>query len=46
MEIEKRSGEHNGVTILGREPFDQTEVLKNPVVNLKKRGYHLTIYTS
>lgn len=44
-EIEKRSGEHDGVTILGGEPFDQTEGLENLVEKLKLKGFHLTIYT-
>ncbi len=45
VEIEKRSGEHDGVTILGGEPFDQTEGLEVLVKELKIRGFHLTIYT-
>lgn len=44
-EIEKRSGEHDGVTILGGEPFDQTEGLEILVEELKSKGFHLTIYT-
>lgn len=44
-EIEKRSGEHDGVTILGGEPFDQSEGLEILVVRLKSKGFHLTIYT-
>lgn len=44
-EIEKRSGEHDGVTILGGEPFDQTESLEILVEKLKLKGFHLTIYT-
>lgn len=44
-EIEKRSGEQNGVTILGGEPFDQTEGLEILVEELKSKGFHLTIYT-
>ena len=44
-EIKKRSGEHDGVTILGGEPFDQTEGLELLVTNLKSEGFHLTIYT-
>lgn len=44
-EIEKRSGEHDGVTILGGEPFDQTESLEILVERLKDKGFHLTIYT-
>jgi len=44
-EIEKRSGEHDGVTILGGEPFDQVNGLEKLVISLKNRNYHLTIYT-
>lgn len=44
-EIEKRSGEHDGVTILGGEPFDQINGLEKLVANLKQQNYHLTIYT-
>ena len=44
-EIEKRSGEHDGVTILGGEPFDQIEVLEILVKELKSKGFHLAIYT-
>jgi anaerobic ribonucleoside-triphosphate reductase activating protein len=44
-EIEKRSGEHDGVTILGGEPFDQPESLEVLVKNLRGKGHHLTIYT-
>ena len=44
-EIDKRSGEHDGVTILGGEPFDQTEALEKLVKRLKEKNYHLTIYS-
>jgi anaerobic ribonucleoside-triphosphate reductase activating protein len=44
-EIEKRSGAHDGVTILGGEPFDQTEGLERLVEKLKAKDFHLTIYT-
>lgn len=44
-EIDKRSGEHDGVTILGGEPFDQIDGLKKLVIKLKEKNYHLTIYT-
>lgn len=44
-EVEKRSGEHDGVTILGGEPFDQPESLKILVEKLKSRNYHLVIYS-
>lgn len=44
-EIEKRGGEHDGVTILGGEPFDQLEGLEILVKKLKTKGFHLVIYT-
>ncbi len=44
-EIEKRSGEHDGVTILGGEPFDQPESLEVLVNKLKVKGFHLVIYS-
>ena len=44
-EIDKKSGEHDGVTILGGEPFDQTESLEILVEKLKAKNYHLTIYS-
>lgn len=44
-EIDKKSGEHDGVTILGGEPFDQPESLQILVERLKAKGYHLVIYS-
>lgn len=44
-QIEKRQDEHDGVTILGGEPFDQTEGLRILVKELKARDFHLTLYT-
>lgn len=44
-EIDKNSGEHDGVTILGGEPFDQPESLLHLVEELKTKGYHLVIYS-
>ena len=44
-EIDKRSGEHDGVTILGGEPFDQPKALEKLVKKLKEKNYHLAIYT-
>lgn len=44
-EIDKKSGEHDGVTILGGEPFDQPESLLILVENLKAKNYHLVIYS-
>ncbi len=44
-EIDKSRGEHDGVTILGGEPFDQPESLQILVEKLKTKGYHLVIYS-
>lgn len=44
-EINKKSGEHDGVTIIGGEPFDQAESLAALVVKLKAKNYHLTVYS-
>lgn len=44
-EIDKKSGEHDGVTILGGEPFDQTESLEILVKKLKEKNYHVTVYS-
>lgn len=44
-ELDKKSGEHDGVTILGGEPFDQPEGLQILVEKLKAKGYHLVIYS-
>jgi anaerobic ribonucleoside-triphosphate reductase activating protein len=43
--IEKRRDEHDGVTILGGEPFDQPDALDALVGELKKRDFHIVIYT-
>jgi anaerobic ribonucleoside-triphosphate reductase activating protein len=45
FEIDERSGEHDGVTVLGGEPFDQTEALAKLVERLKAKGYHVTVYS-
>jgi anaerobic ribonucleoside-triphosphate reductase activating protein len=39
--IGKISGEHDGVTVLGGEPFDQTEGLEILVEKLKSKGFTL-----
>jgi len=44
-EIDEKSGEHDGVTILGGEPFDQPECLEILVKRLKAKGYNLVIYS-
>lgn len=41
----KRRAEHDGVTILGGEPFDQTASLHRLVSKLKANNFHLVIYT-
>lgn len=43
--IDEKSGEHDGVTIIGGEPFDQADSLALLVVKLKAKGYHLTVYS-
>jgi anaerobic ribonucleoside-triphosphate reductase activating protein len=43
--IDARRVSHNGVTILGGEPFDQAESLEILVGKLKAKSYHLTAYT-
>jgi anaerobic ribonucleoside-triphosphate reductase activating protein len=44
-EVDKKSGEHDGVSILGGEPFDQPESLRILVEKLKEKNYHLVIYS-
>lgn len=44
-QIDKKCGEHDGVTIIGGEPFDQAESLASLVIKLKAKGYHLTVYS-
>jgi anaerobic ribonucleoside-triphosphate reductase activating protein len=44
-EIVAKRKDHDGVTILGGEPFDQPEALANLVVKLKEKDFHLTIYS-
>ncbi len=44
-EIEAKRSEHDGVTILGGEPFDQPHALSDLVTILKERNFHVTIYT-
>lgn len=44
-EIDKKSGEHDGITILGGEPFDQPKSLQILVGRLKEKNYHLVIYS-
>lgn len=44
-EIDEQRAAHDGVTILGGEPFDQTGSLEILVEKLKAKNYHITIYT-
>jgi len=44
-EVDKKSPEHDGVSILGGEPFDQPEGLQILVEKLKEKNYHLVIYS-
>lgn len=44
-EVDQRRAEHDGVTILGGEPFDQIESLEMLVTKFKEKNYHLTLYT-
>lgn len=44
-EIDERRGTHDGVTILGGEPFDQAESLGFLVENLKAKHYHVAVYS-
>ncbi len=44
-EIDEQRDTHDGVTILGGEPFDQATNLETLVARLKARNYHITIYT-
>lgn len=42
--IAQREG-HDGVTILGGEPFDQPEAVAELVSRLKNHGLHITVYS-
>lgn len=44
-EILASSDKHDGVTILGGEPFDQPGPVAENVFRLKRHGIHLTVYT-
>lgn len=44
-EILANSDGHDGVTILGGEPFDQPGPVAELVFRLKRHGIHLTVYT-
>ena len=44
-EIEAKRADHDGVTILGGEPFDQPGALADLVMRLKRRNLHIAIYS-
>lgn len=44
-EIDSHRDEHDGVTILGGEPFDQTDALEKLISKLKSKNYHVVLYT-
>ena len=44
-EVVGNRAEHDGVTILGGEPFDQPDQVAELVSRLKLKGFHVTIYT-
>lgn len=44
-EILENRADHDGVTILGGEPFDQPGPVAELAARLKRHGLHLTIYT-
>jgi len=44
-EIISYGADHDGVTILGGEPFDQPEPVAELVSRLKDRGIHITVYS-
>ena len=44
-EIVSKRSDHDGVTILGGEPFDQPGPVAELVARLKRLGLHLTVYT-
>lgn len=44
-EIVTEREQHDGVTILGGEPFDQPESVAELVSRLKHHGLHVTIYS-
>ena len=44
-EIDAHSNRHDGVSVLGGEPFDQAASLEILVEKLKAKNYHVTLYT-
>lgn len=43
--IVSQRSHHDGVTILGGEPFDQPGPVAELVFRLRQRGFHITIYS-
>ena len=43
--IDAERERHDGVTVLGGEPFDQAESLETLVEKLKAKNYHVAVYT-
>ncbi|HMM79262.1 MAG TPA: 4Fe-4S single cluster domain-containing protein [Pyrinomonadaceae bacterium] len=44
-EIVSKRDSHDGVTILGGEPFDQPESVAELVLTLRNHGIHITVYS-
>lgn len=44
-EIQEHRYSHDGVTVLGGEPFDQPKNLENLVFSLKEQGFHIVVYS-
>lgn len=44
-EVLAKRDKHDGVTILGGEPFDQPESVAELVLRLKNHGLHITVYS-
>lgn len=44
-QIDEQRTRHDGVTVLGGEPFDQAASLQTLVEKLKAKNYHITVYT-
>lgn len=44
-EIVANRANHDGVTILGGEPFDQPGPVSELVFRLRQRGFHITVYS-
>ena len=44
-EVVAKRAEHDGVTILGGEPFDQPDPISELVSRLNREGFHITLYS-